>query len=100
MAADLQAGRGCAQDTVLAALWFERAAERGHPTAQLRLADMHWHKEMPGADPVTALRMYSRAAAQGLPEAIDALVAVRRQFPPGSIPCSNCHKFVSELHTA
>ena len=94
VAADLHAGKGCAQDNELAALWYMRAAKRGHPTAQLRLADMNWHNEMPGADPVTALHGYSRAAAHGLPEAIGALVAIRQQFPAGSIPCSNCHKFV------
>ena len=77
VATDFDLGRGVSASKEMARLWYEKAAEQGHPEAQYNLGCMHAKGE--GGLPVSmekALLWFKRAAEQGLgnaTEAIDAL---------------------------
>ena len=48
-----------------AAKWFLKAAEQGHPRAQLKIGLMYDKGEGVKQDPVEAAKWYRRAASQG-----------------------------------
>jgi TPR repeat protein len=58
-------GRGIEKNTLEAAKWYRRAAERGLPAAMVGLANLIVDGQVGPADPVEAFRLLQRAAAGG-----------------------------------
>ena len=66
---DHQLGRGVPKDPAVALEWHRKAADQGHPTAQVRLAMRYADGQGVKKDPAEALRLFVLAAAQGQPKA-------------------------------
>ena len=66
---DYQLGRGVPKNGREALEWYRKAADQGHPTAQVRLAMHYIEGKKVKRNPAEALRLFRLAAAQGHPKA-------------------------------
>jgi len=65
-------GEGIGQDNEQAAIWFERAAENGHPYAMFRIADMYQNGLGVEQDKAMAAQWFRTAAETGAARTDDA----------------------------
>jgi len=65
-------GEGIGQDNEQAAIWFERAAENGHPYAMFRIADMYQNGTGVEQDKAMAAQWFRNAAETGASRTDDA----------------------------
>ncbi len=66
---DYQLGRGIPKNPREALEWYRKAADQGHPTAQVRLAMRYAGGKGVKKNPAEALRLFRLAADQGQPKA-------------------------------
>jgi TPR repeat protein len=66
-------------------IWFQRAAEQGHPVAKLYLGVMYAEGRGVPQDYVRAHMWFSLAVAQGEQRAITTLKMVERRMTPAQI---------------
>ncbi len=66
---DYAFGRGVRKNHREAVDWYRKAADQGHPTAQVRLAMRYEKGKGVKKSPTEALRLYRLAAEQGQPKA-------------------------------
>lgn len=64
-----QFGRGVERSRAQAVVWYRKAADQGHATAQVRLATSYAEGRGVKKNPAEALRLYRLAADQGQPKA-------------------------------
>lgn len=78
-------GFGVPQDTALAAQWYERAARRGHASAQLNLGDAYARGRGVERDLVAAHMWLSLAASQGKEWAAKRRDQLKKSMTPTQI---------------
>ena len=66
---DFALGHGVDKNPREAVEWYKKAADRGHPTAQARLAVCYSQGKGVKKNPTEALRLFKLAAEQGQPKA-------------------------------
>ena len=75
-------GQGGAQNPVLAAQWFRRAAERGMLDSQYNLAQLYETGLGVTANSAEAYRWYLIAAQTGDQDALKKVATLKAQVPP------------------